>query len=180
MAVAIALALVFVGERVAGGHEAEDVVLGSFEVPIDDVVGEMIAGFNDLLFAVTNGERVVYVGRFIAKRTSSVDGRVRVNFDATAYELQSKGRWNASVQIEFSLVAYGVRLRGDGITVRRIHIYDLPKSVGNDELEYNPDAVFAVKGRLRPSKELVSDSLRIVDSKLTTDDTVRILWENAK
>ncbi len=179
LAGAIVLALVFGRDR-GPGDVAAEVGHASLEVPLVEVAAEMIAGFDDFSLAVTNGDHVVYVGKFVAKRTSAVNGRVRVNFDATAYEPRSAGRWNVSVLIEFSLVGDGARIRGKDIAVRRIHIYDLPKTVGNDELENNLDVVSIVKRRIRPSKAIVSDSEKIVDLKLTTDDAVKISWENAK
>ena len=176
----LALAVVFVFAVRHREQEPEPAAVMSFEVPIDEVAREMIAGFEGFAFAVTNREHVVNVGSFAVKRVSAVDGRMRVNFSAMAYERASGGRWEASVLVEFTLAVDGSRLRGDNIAVRRIHIYDIPKTVGNDELENNPDAVEAVKGRVRLSKEVVSDSQRVVDVKLTTDDTVKITWENAK
>jgi hypothetical protein len=77
-------------------------------------------------------------------------------------------------------VGDGTRLKGDNITVRRIHIYDLPKIIGNDELEYDSRVVSLVKDRFRPSKEVVSDWQKVIDVKLTTDDNVNVIWENIK
>lgn len=177
---AAALALAFVMKDKDGGKETEGFGSQAFEVPLDDIAAEMIAGFDGFSFAVTNGQHVVHVGNFSAKRVSAVDGRVRVNFNAVAYEAESGGRWETSVLIEFSLASNGSRLKGDGIAVRRIHIYDLPKTVGNDELEYDPRVVSIVKARLQSSKEVVSESQKIVEVKLTTDDVVKISWENIK
>ena len=178
--VLLALAMVFVFAVRHREQAPEPAAAMSLEVPIDEVAREMIAGFEGFSFAVTNREHVVNVGNFAAKRVSAVDGRMRVNFSAMAYEWASGGRWEASVLVEFTLAGDGSRLRGDNVAVRRIHIYDMPKTVGNDELENNPEAVAAVRGRVRPSKEVVSDSQRVVDVKLTTDDTVKITWENTK
>ena len=152
----------------------------SFELPLDEVASEMISGFDGLRFSVTNGEHIVEIGNFVAKRVSAVNGRVRVNFNATAYEQSSGGRWETSVLIEFLLVGDGSKLKGDDIAVRRCHVYDLPKTLGNDELEYNPAVVSVLKDGLQRSKDVVSDSQNVVDVKLTTDDNVRISWEIAK
>ena len=149
-------------------------------MPVDKIAAEMIAGFDGLSFTVTNGDHVVHVGNFAAKRASAVDGRMRINFDATAYEPGIEGQWETSVLIEISLTGDGTRLRGDDIAVRRIHIYDLPKTFGNDELEYDPRVVSIIKSRVCPTKEVVSDSQKIVDVKLTTDDNIKITWENKK
>lgn len=165
------------GPRGPGNEEPE---IASFELSLDEVASEMISAFDGLRFSVTNGENIIEIGNFIAKRVSAVSGRVRVNFNATAYDLSSNGKWETSVLIEFLLVSDGPRLKGDDITVRRCHVYDLPKTLGNDELEYNPAVVSILKNGLQRSKDVVSDSQKVVDVKLTTDDKVRIAWEIAK
>ena len=167
--------------RGPGGSENDDgLENASFELPLDEVAPEMISAFDGLRFSVTNGEHIIEIGNFVAKRVSAVNGRIRVNFDATAYEKSSDGKWETSVLIEFLLVSDGSRLKCDDVSVRRCHVYDLPKTLGNDELEYNPAVVSILKGALQRSKDVVSDSQKVVDVKLTTDDNVRISWEIAK
>lgn len=178
LATAIAIAFVLRNER--GGQGLEGSASQSFEVPIDEIAAEMIAGFEGFSFSVTNGEHIIHVGAFSAKRVSAVGGRVRVNFNATAYEAESGGRWETSILIEFSLAGEGARLKGTDVEVRRMHIYDLPKDIGNDELECDPRAVSIVKARVQSSKDVVPDSQKVVDVKLTTDDTVKISWETIK
>jgi hypothetical protein len=177
---ATALALAFYLKNQLCNQVPRYAVLQSFEIPLDEIAAEMIAGFNEFSFAITNGEQVVHVGNFLAKRVSAVGERVRFNFDATTYKVESGERWETSVLIELSLVGDGTRLKGDNITLRRIHIYDLPKIIGNDELEYDSRVVSLVKDRFRPSKEVVSDWQKVIDVKLTTDDNVNVIWENIK
>ena len=178
--IALAFAVVVALIRKPSGSGIEGSEVASLELPLDEVASEMISGFDGLQFSVTNGEHIVEIGNFVAKRVSAVNGRVRVNFNAAAYEQSSGGRWETSVLIEFLLVSDGSKLKGEDIAVRRCHVYDLPKTLGNDELEYNPAVVSILKGGLQRSKDVVSDLQKVVDVKLTTDDNVRISWETAK
>ena len=147
----------------------------SLVMPIDKVVPDMIAGFDGFTFSVTNGAHVVTIGRVVAKRVSAVDGRVRVNFDAVAIGNAESAQWNTSVLLEFPLACDGARLKAGEIGVRRIHVYGLPKDFGEDELEHNDAIVARIKGIVRPSRELVTGTERIVDAKLTVDDNIRIV-----
>lgn len=147
----------------------------SLVIPIDKVVPDMIAGFEGFAFSVTNGAHVVTIGKFVAKRVSAVDGRVRVNFDAVAIGNAESAQWNTSVLLEFPLACDGARLKAGEIGVRRIHVYDLPKDFGQDELEHNDAIVARIKDIVRPSRELVTGTERIVDVKLTVDDNIRIV-----
>lgn len=146
----------------------------SVVLSIDRVVSDMIAGFDNFSFAVTNRGHVLTVGMFVAKRVSAVDGRVRVNFDAVAIGSTNEEHWETSVLVEFVLVGDGSRLKAGDINVRRIHIYDLPEKFGTDELEYNETIVSLIKDRIRSSEKIVFESQRIVAVELTVDDKVKI------
>ena len=172
-----AIAILMRGPRGSGNDDLENAY---FELPLDEVVPEMISAFDGLRFSVTNAEHIIEIGNFAAKRVSAVNGRVRVNFNAIACEQASDCRWETSVLIEFFLGSDGNRLKAEDVTVRRCHIYDLPKTLGNDELEYDPRVVSILKSKMQSTNEIVADSQKVIDVKLSADDTIKISWENIK
>ena len=147
----------------------------SFVMPLDEIVSDMVAGFDDFSFVLANGEKELKVGKFRAKRVSAVNGRVRINFDAVAFDSGSSEQWDVSTLVECILVGRGSRLEAIDIVVPRIHVYNLPKEFGSDHLEYNDDIVTKIKARILPSKEIVYGNEEISDVEVTVDDNVKVV-----
>jgi hypothetical protein len=74
-------------------------------LPIDNVVSTMITRLDSSTFSIKTDENIVTVGNFVAKRVSTIDGRVRLNLNAIAKGNTELEQWETSILIEFNLIS---------------------------------------------------------------------------